>query len=109
MEDVEIALSLLEIIAILMPLSLLAVGLVFRVLKSPNIRVSIGVGKLSRLGGLMGLMLACLASSSLILGIYISMFINSALIIGAITFLLAAIGILEGIGFSFISTFDELS
>lgn len=36
MEDIEIALALLEIIAILLPLSLLIVGMGFRVLQTPE-------------------------------------------------------------------------
>lgn len=98
MEEIEIALALLEIIAILFPLSLVAFGLGFRLVQSAEGRKFLGPFGVFEFVLISGVWLFLLAISAGLLLLFILMYIDSLIITIATVVLEVAFGYLAGYG-----------
>lgn len=108
MDDLEIALALLEMVVVMYPLTLAAFGLMIRVQQSERENMVLGDRALG-LGFASLLALVLLALSGLSLGVFVSINVNSFFVRSGISLLLGVFGGFFGLAgyemYGFVSNF----
>lgn len=106
MDDPEIALALLEIVAVLLPLAMIALGLVPRWMEFDGPEI-LGVVRTVAFGSMAGLSLIFLAFSGIFLSLYVYGQVDSIAIKGGVGLIMLVFGLLGVTGFGVAIAFEE--